>query len=217
MPQHSALLIHLHQLQEHSRTTKRYFAMLMAVLLTSTWVPSPSPSTQPPRPSTSPSSQTASPSPSPSTWLSNPSTTFLCLSTVQVQVRVQALTSLADGLSVAYSVCSIGYHKVYYKNVWLHETKSTVARTTVNSALLSTVKHSTVWWHWSCDWHGLQPNLSKLLTPATASWNLYVTFIQILTAKNDVKKSESYDLIKPAQCVINILCQCISRLWHKLL
>jgi len=58
------------------------------------------------RTSTSPSTQTASlspspstsPSPSPSTWLSSPSTSpstkFLCLSTVQIQVQVQALTSL---------------------------------------------------------------------------------------------------------------------------
>ena len=70
----------------------------LAVLLTSTWVPSPSPSTQPSKPSTSPGTQTASPSPIPSTWPSNPSTSpstrFLCLSTVQVQV--QALTSLAS-------------------------------------------------------------------------------------------------------------------------
>ena len=50
--------------------------------------------------STSPSTQTASPS----TWLSSPSTSsstrFLCLSTVQVQVQVQALTSLLA--SIAY-------------------------------------------------------------------------------------------------------------------
>ena len=52
------------------------------------------------RTSTSPSTQTASPSPS--TWLSSPSTSpstrFLCLSTVQIQVQVQALTSLSSSM-----------------------------------------------------------------------------------------------------------------------
>ena len=58
------------------RAIARNFLQSKSVLLTSTWVPSPSPS--------------------PSTWLSSPSTSpstrFLCFSTVQVQV--QALTSL---------------------------------------------------------------------------------------------------------------------------